>query len=69
MDQFCIILTINTRVCVCSGRLENVTVLIGLTVKGVAIGGVVNQPFYNYKETEAGKQPGRCVWGLVGIGR
>lgn len=31
------------------GLLDHVTVLIGLAVNGIAVGGVVHQPFYNYE--------------------
>ncbi|XP_030759484.1 3'(2'),5'-bisphosphate nucleotidase 1 [Sitophilus oryzae] len=48
------------------GLLDHVTVLIGLAVKGKAIGGVIHQPYYNYK-IEKDTQ-GRTVWGLVGLG-
>uniref|UniRef100_A0A0K0DV66 3'(2'),5'-bisphosphate nucleotidase 1 n=1 Tax=Strongyloides stercoralis TaxID=6248 RepID=A0A0K0DV66_STRER len=41
--------------------LDQVTVLIGIAHKGVAIGGIVHQPYY---ETENG----RTIWGVVGIG-
>lgn len=36
-------------VCVFSGLLDHVTVLIGIAYKGKAIAGVINQPFYNYQ--------------------
>lgn len=48
------------------GLLDHVTVLIGIAVKGRAVGGVIHQPYYNYKtvtDTE-----GRTFWGLVGLG-
>ncbi|XP_078484836.1 3'(2'),5'-bisphosphate nucleotidase 1-like [Ciona intestinalis] len=49
------------------GLLDHVTILIGFAVNGEAIGGVINQPFYNY---QAGSQAklGRTIWGLVGLG-
>lgn len=31
------------------GLLDHVTVLIGLAVNGKAVGGVIHQPYYNYK--------------------
>lgn len=31
------------------GLLDHVTVLIGVAVRGKAVGGVIHQPFYNYK--------------------
>lgn len=30
------------------GLLDHVTILIGLSVKGKAIGGVIHQPFFNH---------------------
>ncbi|XP_022913032.1 3'(2'),5'-bisphosphate nucleotidase 1 isoform X2 [Onthophagus taurus] len=48
------------------GFLDHVTVLIGLSIKGKALGGVIHQPYYNYKvEPES---TGRTIWGLVGLG-
>uniref|UniRef100_H2YKQ2 3'(2'),5'-bisphosphate nucleotidase 1 n=1 Tax=Ciona savignyi TaxID=51511 RepID=H2YKQ2_CIOSA len=49
------------------GLLDHVTILIGLAVNGEAVGGVINQPFYNY---QSGPQAnlGRTIWGLVGLG-
>uniref|UniRef100_A0A0K0FYR7 3'(2'),5'-bisphosphate nucleotidase 1 n=1 Tax=Strongyloides venezuelensis TaxID=75913 RepID=A0A0K0FYR7_STRVS len=41
--------------------LDQVTVLIGIAYKGVAIGGVVHQPYF---ETDQG----RTIWGVVGMG-
>lgn len=48
------------------GLLDHVTVLIGLAVKGKAIGGVIHQPYYNYKVEKEVK--GRTLWGLIGLG-
>lgn len=45
------------------GRLEGVTVLIGVAAKGNAIGGIIHQPFY-VDESENG----RSVWGLIHSG-
>ena len=45
------------------GRLEGVTVLIGVAANGKAIGGIIHQPFY-----VDGKENGRSVWGLVNSG-
>ena len=41
--------------------------LIGVCVKGEAVGGVIYQPYYNYK---AGPEAelGRTIWGVVGMG-
>lgn len=49
------------------GLLDHVTVLIGIAWKGKAVGGVIHQPYYNYK-TE-GATLGRTVWGLQGLGK
>lgn len=43
-----------------AGFPEHVTVLIGISLKGKSVGGVIHQPFF-------GPQ-GRTVWGLVGLG-
>ncbi|XP_049788643.1 3'(2'),5'-bisphosphate nucleotidase 1 [Schistocerca nitens] len=48
------------------GLLDHVTVLIGIAVGDKAIGGVIHQPYYNYKEPEA--VIGRTMWGIVGVG-
>ncbi len=50
-----------------AGLLDHVTVLLGVTVKGKAIGGVMYQPYYNYK---AGPDAvlGRAIWGIIGMG-
>lgn len=49
------------------GLLDHVTVLIGITVGGEAVAGVMYQPYFNYK---AGPEAtlGRAIWGIVGIG-
>ncbi|XP_033736296.1 3'(2'),5'-bisphosphate nucleotidase 1-like isoform X2 [Pecten maximus] len=48
------------------GFLDHVTVLIGIAVDGHAVGGVINQPFYNYQEED--KVMGRCIWGVCQLG-
>ncbi|XP_023023790.1 3'(2'),5'-bisphosphate nucleotidase 1 [Leptinotarsa decemlineata] len=48
------------------GLLDHVTVLIGVAVSGRAVGGVIHQPYYNYKTVP--DTPGRTLWGLVGAG-
>ncbi|CAG9838162.1 unnamed protein product [Diabrotica balteata] len=48
------------------GLLDHVTVLIGIAVGGKAVGGVIYQPYYEYKKVKNG--PGRTFWGLVGLG-
>ncbi|VDD82129.1 unnamed protein product [Mesocestoides corti] len=61
------------------GFLEHVTVLIGVAVKGRAVGGVVCQPFYmpGYRavtESQYDRRPQveetqlRLIWGLEGLG-
>uniref|UniRef100_A0A646QJE7 3'(2'),5'-bisphosphate nucleotidase 1 n=1 Tax=Hemiscolopendra marginata TaxID=943146 RepID=A0A646QJE7_9MYRI len=49
------------------GLLDHVTVLIGISVHGKAVGGVIHQPFFNYKANDP-TQLGRTIWGLVGLG-
>jgi len=48
------------------GLLDHVTILIGIAVNGKAIGGVINQPFFNYQHKN--KEVGRTIWGVVGLG-
>lgn len=48
------------------GLLEHVTVLIGVAIRGRAVGGVIHQPYYNYLSD--GEGVGRTIWGLVGLG-
>lgn len=49
------------------GLLEHVTVLVGIAVKGRAVGGVIHQPYYNHS-AGTGESIGRTFWGLVGLG-
>lgn len=42
------------------------TVLVGVSVKGSSIGGVIHQPYYNY--TSGTTEMGRTLWGLIGVG-
>jgi len=42
------------------GNITHVTVLIGISAKGKAVGGVVHQPFNT--------DNGRTLWGVVGLG-
>ena len=42
--------------------------LIGVTVKGEAMGGVIYQPYYNYKSGPNAKL-GRAIWGVIGMGK
>lgn len=46
------------------GFLEHVTVLIGVSTGGVAIGGIIHQPFFK----NGNAQTGRTIWGLKGLG-
>ena len=46
-----------------TGFLEHVTVLIGVSVNGKAVGGVIHQPYTHLTDTV-----GRTVWGLKGLG-
>ncbi|XP_076052672.1 3'(2'),5'-bisphosphate nucleotidase 1 isoform X2 [Oratosquilla oratoria] len=45
------------------GLLDHVTVLIGIATGGKAIGGIIHQPYYNYKNP--GGELGRTIWGVV----
>lgn len=49
------------------GLLDHVTVLVGISVRGKAVAGVISQPYYNYK---AGPDAslGRIIWAIVGLG-
>lgn len=49
------------------GLLDHVTVLIGISVNGNAVGGVVYQPYYNC-QAQPPRTLGRCIWGMVGVG-
>lgn len=42
------------------------TVLVGIAIKGKAVGGVIHQPYYNYLSKDSNL--GRTIWGLVGYG-
>lgn len=64
------------------GFVHYVTVLIGVSIRGRAVGGVVHVPFVGgkyvrkhdplntmvHKETKAAAQPGQTIWGAVGVG-
>lgn len=50
-----------------NGLLEHVTVLIGISVHGQAVAGVIHQPFHGYSINPATAR-GRTIWGLVGLG-
>lgn len=46
------------------GFLEHVTVLIGLSIRDRAVGGILHQPYFKGSE----HQLGRTIWGLNGLG-
>nr|XP_022330205.1 3'(2'),5'-bisphosphate nucleotidase 1-like [Crassostrea virginica] len=46
--------------------LDHVTVLIGISVRGNAVAGVIHQPWYNFDKP--GLPLGRCLWGVIGLG-
>ena len=48
------------------GLIEHVTVLIGISLEGKPIAGVIHQPFY--KACENPNTTGRTIWGVQGIG-
>lgn len=50
-----------------SGNLDHVTVLIGIAHKNHPVGGVIHQPYYNYKNESHGGL-GRTLWGIPGVG-
>ena len=43
------------------------TVLIGIAVKGIATAGIINQPFYDFKNIPP-HGVARCIWGVLGVG-
>lgn len=48
------------------GFLDHVTTLVGITVQGVPVAGVIHQPFFNMA---AGRdEVGRTTWGMIGVG-
>ena len=50
------------------GYLDHVTVLVGIAIGKDAIGGVIHQPFWNYKNQDKDKILGRTFHGVVGAG-
>ncbi|KAF7487601.1 Putative bisphosphate nucleotidase [Sarcoptes scabiei] len=50
------------------GLVDHVTILVGLSINGKAIGGVIHQPFFNYTVQNSMNTIGRTVWGLNGLG-
>jgi len=49
--------------------LDHVTVLIGVAVGDKAVGGVIHQPYYQYKDfAKPEMSMGRTIWGITGIG-
>jgi 3'(2'), 5'-bisphosphate nucleotidase len=50
---------------------KEVTVLIGISWKGRAIAGIMNQPFYRLETAKPDSEAhysGRCLWGIEGLG-
>lgn len=45
----------------CLAIVEQVTVLIGISYKGKAVAGIINQPYFNNGQ-------GRTIWGIKEIG-
>lgn len=61
------------------GFFEHVTVLIGISVGGKSVAGIIHQPFHGYNQLKASSDDknspvdpsslsGRTMWGLVGMG-
>ena len=48
------------------GFLDHVTTLIGISVQGVPVAGVIHQPFF--KMAAGNDEVGRTIWGMVGVG-
>jgi len=48
------------------GMFDSVTVLIGISYKDRAIGGVIHQPYYNFQSNSG--TVGRTIWGIPGVG-
>ena len=46
------------------GFLDHVTILIGISIKNSAVGGIIHQPYYKNENGELG----RTIWGLKGLG-
>lgn len=47
------------------GLLEHVTILIGISINGRSVAGIIHQPFYGHS---TGSLAPRTMWGLVGLG-
>ena len=51
------------------GLLDHVTVLIGISVRGQAVAGVVHQPYFGYEDkTKSAENLGRTAWGMKDLG-
>lgn len=50
-----------------NGLIEHVTVLIGISVAGRSVAGVIHQPFFKNTPNET-ISTGRTIWGLLGLG-
>lgn len=51
-----------------AGFYEDVTVLVGIAVKGKPVAGVIHQPFYGTSLGRPASELGRTVWGMLGLG-
>lgn len=51
-----------------SGLYDHVTVLIGISMNGKPVAGVIHQPFYGYEKQHQGLEIGRTMWGVRGLG-
>ncbi|XP_068731634.1 3'(2'),5'-bisphosphate nucleotidase 1-like [Montipora capricornis] len=50
------------------GLYDHVTVLIGISMNGKPIAGIIHQPFYGYEKNPQGTELGRTMWGVRGLG-
>lgn len=50
------------------GLYDHVTVLIGISLNGKPVAGVIHQPFYGYENETQGSKLGRTMWGVRGLG-
>ena len=61
--NFLLYISFNTK-----GLYDHVTVLIGISMNGKPIAGVIHQPFYGYEKEMQGIELGRTMWGVRGLG-
>jgi len=50
------------------GLYDHVTVLIGISMNGKPIAGVIHQPFYGFEKEPQASELGRTMWGVRGLG-